>query len=85
MFIIIIALLIIDKGSEETVLCICFCRMLPASVIVKVFKEITAEVFIRNVNSICPLGSVNKTETDTKIGQIKTCSENENITSVVHY
>lgn len=43
--IIIIALLILDK---ETVLCICFCRMLPASVIVKVFKAIITELFIRN-------------------------------------
>lgn len=50
MFIIIIALLLLDKGSEETVLYICFCRMLPASVIVKVFKEIIAEVLIRNIH-----------------------------------
>lgn len=45
MFIIIIIALILDK---ETVLCICFCRMLPVSVILKVFKEMITELFIRN-------------------------------------
>lgn len=52
LIIVIIALyLILDKRWSETVLLHFFCcSMLPASVILKVLKEIMSEMFIRNIN-----------------------------------